>query len=582
VSVFLLLGLLIYGPSLQNDFVNFDDGPLIYENALLPDTTLPSFGKIFLTYDPELYVPLTTLSYKINYLLRGLDPFGYHLGNLLLHTLNALLVVWFTYVMLRRPARSFETPSASLRAPQDDAGWSSRSMFVAIACGLLFLVHPLHTEAVAWASARKDLLSAFFFLGSLIAYVCHAERSSSPYPSSTSSLRSDSAQDDTAGAKTKHGFILSLTLFLLGLLSKITIVLLPFVLLLIDWYQGRRMDRKTFIEKIPFAVLSVLFLVIAFHGKVGRMSAIALWWEKFLLACKGMAFYLQKLLLPTELSVLYPFTDPIALTNPDLLLSVLVVIILSVAAFWSTRKTKAPLFALGFFLLTLLPSFASLTREHNAVIDFYFASDRYTYLPSIAFFFLVCLLLSSINWKKFSILQPSSASGGLRPASNYQFSIPSIVIGIIILTFGTLSHTQSMVWQNTNTLFKNVLTHYPNSSVAHAKIGDVLFEQGNAEDALEAYKNSVSIRPNALAYYKIGLLMLQVGNTDQAILALGMAIEASPNDTPSYVLLAQLLAREGKREEAVAILTRLFSQKFSLREGKEEARELLRELQGNP
>ena len=143
---FLAAGFLMYGFSLGNEFVRFDDGMLITENPAVRVINAASLKAIFTHFDPELYIPLTLMSYQLDFLLGGADPLMYHLTNLVLHIFNALLVSWLVYAISKgRPG-------------------------VALLAGFLFLAHPLHTEAVAWASARKDVLSAFFFLSSNVPF----------------------------------------------------------------------------------------------------------------------------------------------------------------------------------------------------------------------------------------------------------------------------------------------------------------------------------------------------------------------------------------------------------------------------
>lgn len=144
-----LLVLALYAASLQNDFVYWDDSLLIKENPIVRGLTWQNVKAAFSRYDPELYIPLTFLSYQATYMLSELDPFLYHLGNIFLHALNVILVLVLVYKL-------------------------RRSRTEALVCAALFAIHPLHTEAVAWASGRKDLLSAFFFLLSVLTYLKYA------------------------------------------------------------------------------------------------------------------------------------------------------------------------------------------------------------------------------------------------------------------------------------------------------------------------------------------------------------------------------------------------------------------------
>ncbi|MEK7137278.1 MAG: tetratricopeptide repeat protein, partial [Patescibacteria group bacterium] len=441
----------------------------------------------------------------------------------LLHTLNALLVAWFLILLTGKRA-------------------------IGLIAGLLFLMHPIHTEAVAWAAARKDVLSAIFFLASLIAYLAHHQRKTKNQQTNNKSTM-----------RYVYGmYLLSLTFFFLGLLSKVTIIFLPFILLLIDWYQGRSIDRKALKEKILYVILSIIFLVIAFYGKTARVAYGSYVWEKFLLACRSITFSLEKLIIPKDFSVLYPYSNDIQLTNPDLLLSLFFVIALSIIVFLLAKRTKLPLFLWGFFLLTLLPSFGGLTREHTSVIEFYIASDRYAYLPSISFFLIVALALATVIERK------------------RLFGLALMLLVLLSLSF--LSYRQSNVWKDTETLFRHVAAVEPDSQVAHLKIAEAHLSRGEFAEAKTSFEASVQAHPNGVASYYLGLLALQSGKREEAKQAFRDAIAASPIDTLSYLALANILAQEGKRDEAIDVLTTLFSAEAVLKEGREEALQLLQQL----
>src|SRR3989344_4256763 len=202
IGGFFLLAMLIYGSSLGNGFVQWDDGLLIYENPAIRGITWTNLKTIFTTYDPELYIPLTLFTYQVDYLIAGTHAAFYHFHALILHTLNVLLVLWFLKRLTGKTA-------------------------LAVVIGLVFMVHPLHTEAVAWSSARKDLLATMFFLLSIIAYMRYRE------------------------AEKKLLYSASLCAFLLGLLAKVTVLTLPAVLLLFDWKRDGNISRRSLIASLP-------------------------------------------------------------------------------------------------------------------------------------------------------------------------------------------------------------------------------------------------------------------------------------------------------------------------------------------
>ncbi len=470
---------LVYGASLQNGFVNWDDGLLIYENPLIREFSFRTIYEAFTSYDPELYIPLTFLSYQLNHLAAGLSPWIYHLTNLLLHAGSAFLVAWIALLF-------------------------SKDRFVALVTALLFALHPLHTEAVAWASARKDVLSAFFAFLSIVLYLLHQER----------------------GSRLPYLFG-SLAAFLLALLSKVSVILLPLALLLIDLGMRRRITPRMFIEKIPYAVLAGVFGIIATFGKGGTGTLLL---EKILIGAKAAMFYLQKLFVPYGFSVLYPYTKPVSFASPDLTLSLLAVIVITILVVLLWRRTREPLVAWGFYLLFTAPTFTNFAKGKDFLHDVYFASDRYTYVGSVLILFLVAL--------------------GIRKARDQFGPSVNIAVAVLIAVLGVLAMRQANVWRDTESLFDNVLRSYPNSHVAHNNIAGILYRRGERQAAIDEYNISLSIRPNAAAYYNLGNIAVLDGDVSLAIGYFRETLKSNKYDLDAKVNLGSLLLRQGELEEA--------------------------------
>ena len=478
-----------FHPVLQNDFMTWDDGLLITGNPIVQEFSLRSVQRAFTSYDPELYIPLTFLSYQLDHLVWGLNPMGFHLTNLMLHTVNAILVFVLVNLLMGK----------------------SQSL-IPLLVALVWAVHPLNTEAVAWASSRKDLLSGFFFLLSLCLYL----RSGKPWFGSA------------------HHRWLSAAAFLLGLLAKVSIAPLPIILLLIDWLQKRRVDRKALLEKVPFFALSILFGIIALGGKHGNTELFS---EKILIGAKATMFYLGHLLWPTGLSVLYPYTQSITWSNGNLLTPLFLALGLSILAFFLRKKHPVVSFGWSFFLLMLLPSFTNFAKGHDQLRDVYFASDRYTYLPSIGLFLLfgtgLRSLLPPLSLGTFSILSP-----------------------LLLLPLSFLSYQQSHVWHSTETLFQNVTKHYPDSHIAWNNLGSIALKRGDVQRAIEDYEQSLTIRPNAAAFFNLGQIALQKGLIREAMELYRRATLSRPNDTDSLLNLGVLHLRIGNATAAADLFHR--------------------------
>lgn len=481
IAIVLITGAVYASGVFNNEFVEWDDGLLMTNNPMIQGLNWDNLKEAFTSYDPELYIPLTFLSYQIDYAIWGLNPVGFHLTNLLLHIGNALLVMRLIWFLLCHGERSRTIP---------------------FLCALLFAIHPLHTEAVMWASARKDVLMGFFFLLSLNLYI--AERK-----------------------------WWSLFIFVLACMAKVTAVMLPFILLLIDWHQfslphgGRVRERGSIwnfiLNKIPYFAISAMFIVVALFGKAGSHG---LWWEKVLIGAKATMFYLQKLFWPTGLSVLYPYTENISIANPDLWVPlVLVVVITTLTLTLSLKRERGYqdiAFGWFFFLFLLLPSFTNFAKGQDLLKDVYFASDRYAYLASIGIIYLVVLFLSRISC----------------PAKLFERSGVGL-LGIVGL-LGFFSYHQSFAWQTTESLFTNVVQNYPNSHVAQNNLGSLYYRRGEIDRAIEKYKESLAVRPNATAFFNLGVIYMDNGYPAIAREAFHQALKLNPGDTEARAKLNSL------------------------------------------
>lgn len=481
----------VYGHSLHDAFVTWDDTYLIYANPDVKGLTWHNIKNVFSTYDPELYIPLTFVTWQIDYTIGGMHPFLFHFDNLILHTLNALLVAWLLLLL-------FKNRTAALLG------------------GLLFAVHPLHAEATLWASARKDVLSTFFFLGSLVAYL-HYVREGRRKP-----------------------YYISLIAFALGLLSKVMVITLPVVLLLIDFLQRRKVDRTMVLEKIPFFLLSLLFGIVALFGKRDVVSTTTLL-QKILMAGKSTVFYLEKFLVPINLTVIYPYDKPIVASSPDFLIPWAIVIFLIILVLWSLRFGRTVFFGAAFFFVTLLPTFTNFAKGG----DFYFASDRYAYIPSIGLLIVLCgLIFCGQEWPRWLKSQEWP-----RWVKNKWH----LLFGAIIIIFSLLAYRQSLIWEDSVALFSHTLKLYPRSVAAHINLGVMYRKMNRLEDSRRELQSALAIKPHARAYTAIAAIDLLQGRTDDAIAACKKAQTLDLRDPEPLYGLALSLAQAGKKDEAISM-----------------------------
>jgi len=477
---FLLIGIAVYGKSLGNGFVAFDDDTLVYGNPAVHELTSESIAWAFSHYDPELYIPLTFLSYQIDDAIGGGSPFAFHLTNLLLHVLNALLVTWIVTLFI---------------------GGDRKCRLLSVCCGLLFLLHPLNTEAVSWISARKDLLSSAFFFGALVAYLSYQHR------------------------PVRRLLWLTALLFLLGLLSKVSVIILPFVLLVFDWREGRLSERKSWTEKIPLFALGVIFGVVAVTGKESVLSDTHLL-EAVLMAGKSTVFYLQKFLVPSDLSVIYPYTAAITLRSSDFFVPIVLLAVMGGVLIRSLHRTRDAVCAAMVFLLTLAPSFSNYAKAG----DIYFASDRYAYMPFLGFLIGSAALLAGISAWRRSV---------------------GIIVFVALVTCGVLAHRQSQVWHDSFTLFSHTLNSYDDSHIAHNKVGAELIDRKEFTEGVFHLRRSLEIRPTARALYNLGIAALLMGEKGEARMFNEQAIALDPEYGPAYLNLSALLWEDGERAGAL-------------------------------
>ncbi len=486
-----VIATVLFAPHLGNEFVSLDDSILIYRNPFVFRLSWWSLKMIFTTYDPELYVPLTLLSYQIEILLFGLKPFVFHATNLLLHIGSAMLVT------------SLLTRCAGNR-------------FAGAIGGLLFAIHPLQTEAVLWAAARKDTLSGFLFLVSIALYVRFQDRGSS------------------------RAYLGSVATFGLALLAKVSVIMLPVLLLFLDWKEGRKLNRAAFQEKIPYAALSIIFGIVAILGKTKNIASSDAT-TTILLAGKSTIFYLAKLVWPAGLTVIYPQSDPVTLASPEFIAIAIACVLLVGAFLVSLRLSRNIAFGLAFFGLMLMPNYTNFLK--NGYL--FFASDRYAYLGSIGMFFLAGLAVVWIA-KRLNNLRILEVAGGA-------------AVTLVFLALVAKTSAQSQTWRNSEVLYETVLRYYPEAAIATNNLGDIYMQQQRFDEAKVLFERALELDPRVLqAHYNLGNLYRERGQLDLAmdqykkfIAIAEQKDRMNPEDLAGYYFLGETLEQMGRSDEAL-------------------------------
>ncbi len=424
LSAILIVTAIVYWPSTKFGLTNWDDNVYITENPLV---TNPQAGtkEIFSTNHPVSlnYHPLAILSLKWDYEHSDPGSFSaFHKTNIFFHLLAVAMIFLFVFHL------------------------TGRRQAVAVVAASLFALHPMHVESVAWVSERKDVMYAFFFFASLLCYVFYLE-------------------------KKKYWMLAAcFVLFVLSCLSKAMAVTLPVVLVLIDYYKGRKINTKTVLEKLPFLVISLWLGLLAYNiqsreaiASLGTFTLL----QRLMFGCYGFIMYIVKLFAPTDLSAFYPypFTDYQGNVPSYFLVLTVAALLAGAATLWSAQKTKLFVFGIGFYFVTV-----ALVLQFMSVGQVIMA-DRYSYVSYVGLFFIVAYYFDRLSEK---------------------YSAQKIVLfgamGLVITVLAFASADRLKVWQNSNTLWTDVLKKYPFVETAYENRGLYYKEHNNLDSLLIDYE----------------------------------------------------------------------------------------------
>lgn len=507
--------LLAFGASLFQGFAPIDDSFLIVENLAIRGINPLTLRLAFTTYDPELYIPLTLVSYQINYVLGGLNPFGYHLFNLLLHWGNAVLLWWMLCKLIAIVGFEKSGPGS---------GPGRSSIRVSFACALLFAIHPLHTEAVVWLAGRKDLLSTFFALLSFGLYISYRNRRSGPEPGPVSPL-----------------LFLSVTMFLLALLSKVTPITLIAVIILMDMLIERRViNRSFFLDKVPYVAIGIIFAIVATGGKERILSDFSLF-DATLMASKSSLFYLQKFLWPSGLALVYPQTSPITLTDPSFALTLTLTAILTLIALWQWCKRPWLTWSILTYFIILSPTF--LHSEKGGLL--FFAVDRYAYLLSLPVFFIIAYaFLAFLQRYKISFDKAQD-----KLDTRYRMGVVSCLL-FLVSSLIAISRYQVEIWNSPNTLFERSIELYPETIMGRTALSRIEREQGRYEQAFETLREGLQYGDHAHLRLGAGMIYAKTGQIADAREQFLKSRELDPDFAEAVFSLGSLEEQLGNTAEA--------------------------------
>jgi tetratricopeptide (TPR) repeat protein len=495
--------LMVFGQVVTHDFVNFDDYGYVVENDYVrPGLTRQGFIWAFKTGFHRHWHPLTWLSHMADCELFGLNPWGHHLVNLLLHIANTLLL-YFIFLRMTRAIYA--------------------SAFVAI----FFAVHPFHVETVAWVADRKDLLSAFFWFLTILAYVRYCE-------------------------KPKPGRFAPVFVFMvIGVLCKSSIMSLPFALLLLDYWPLSRLrwgqmelenkvgfPKSTLTdivtEKIPLFVLAAGAIIAAYMTKGAHIDSP--------LASGGILpdlsstshslcaymIYVVKTFWPHHLATPYPLPKLVPCAEWKVAAAVILLAVISAIALRQIRKRPYLIVGWLFFLGNILPV-AGLFKIGPVRM-----ADRYTYIPLIGLFVMVVFYLKE-RVEHYRIPQKAVAA----------------VSAVLVLALMASAFIQTRHWKDTITLFTHVMQVTHKNELSHNNLGIEYMRRNDMQKAMEHFKQALAIRPaypNALL--NVGVLLQRQGNLEEAKRFYFQALEAQPDYATADNNLGWALEQEGKFDRA--------------------------------
>ena len=492
----------VHWPVLGAQALSFDDNEFVTYNPLVTHPSWASASRFFgEVMNPSTvrgyYLPLSMTSLMLDHAAGGRpgDLRVFHQTSLALHVVATLLLVLFLYRL-------------------------SGALVPAALAGLLFGLHPLTVEPVAWIGERKTLLAAAFAFASLLAYVEHCRR------------------------RGRAWLPVSAALFALALLSKPTVAMLPLLLLLLDYWPLRRLSWRSALEKWPFFFLSLVSgaITLISHQRTAGIAAASHsgWLQWPLHAAYLLAFYLGKIVRPFDLSCVYQPPAPLALSNPSVLAGVAVVVTVTAAVFLFARRTRGPLAGWLFFALALVPTLGLV--KYSWVI----ASDKYVYFPAVGLLLVIAAGLTAV-W-----------AGRPRALAGRAARVALLALVLLVAAAEAAGvRTTLRNWKDSLTLFRHMEAMAPDAPAVHNELGVLLAGQSAQEEAIRHLRRALELAPDyGDAHYNLGVVLGSGGQVEEAIRHFRRAVELSPADPHTAYNLGAALRLEGKLDEAEAELRR--------------------------
>ena len=482
-----------YLPAIRGQFIWLDDLDLTH-NPLI--TAPDGLGRIWTPGETYQYYPLSFTTFWMLHKLWGFNPIGYHVVNILFHSIVVLLF-WYLLHYLKIPG--------------------------ALGAALIFALHPIEVESVAWIAELKNTQSVIFFLAALISYLRF--------------------EDDNEN----KWYWLALILFLLALLSKTSTIMLPVTLLLLRWWRQRSWNWKAVLRVLPFFMLSALSAIVCIYQEKYQAGATGEEWasglaEKISLSGRIIWFYLGKLIVPSRLVYFYPRWS----IDPNLPISYLPIFgwLTVMVILWRKRQSwgRTALMGMGFFTINLFPVLGFLNIYY---MRFSYVADRWQYLPGLG---VIALVAGGITegWGRWSRIK------GIRTVK-YSRAI-GICLAVVVLTvLGRMTWNQSRLFKDKESLLRNTLKVNTRDWMIYARMANVLSQKRRSQEAISYYSQALKLNPADVGTLNdLGNALLGQGNIKGAITYYLEALRVNPDSAPAHNNMGVARARQGKLDQAIA------------------------------
>ncbi len=513
-----LVTFLVFLPALWNGFVEWDDQVTLTGNQEYRGLMWPHIRWMFTTVLLGHWIPLTWLTFGLDFVIWGMRPAGYHLTSLVIFAANASVFYLVALRLLRRAA-----------------GFAGGTLRVsAVAATLFFAVHPLRAESVGWATERRDVLSGLFFLLTVLMY-----------------LRACGE-----GERRRRWLLAaSVGLYGLALVSKGSVMVLPLVLVVLDIYPLRRLSgrwrewmaapaRAVWLEKIPFLVLGVAGSAVSYYAQNANMFITPL--ARYPLSARpamvfySLWFYLEKTVVPQGLSPLYELPPRVILLDRRFLVPAMAVTAITAAVILLRRRWPAGLAVWAYYAIALGPVIGIVHSGHQLT------NDRYSYLPGLGFALVVGAAAGAVV--------RAGAAGTLRP------SLARMLAGLGVVWFcglAYLSAQQVQIWRDTDTLWRYALESDPACTVCRSNFGTYLATQGYFGLAKTEFERVLALRPNnERIHMNIAGAHAALGDFPRAIEHFQLYLKRYPNDVDALNNLGAAFLSDRRAHEALEPLQR--------------------------